>query len=89
MVRTTTTAAGPIATVSALRRSPTDSNVESARRVFCDACGEEIKGEPTGRGIFIWARGDELRLEEPPLCETCASIIAMSAGAMWSEDDGV
>lgn len=38
----------------------------------CDACGAVIEGEPAARGLFLWTRGDEVRFEEPPLCEDCA-----------------
>ena len=43
----------------------------------CDACGEEIEGAPAGSGLFLWTRGDEIRYEEPPLCERCAYAIAV------------
>jgi len=45
--------------------------------VRCDACGEEIEGAPAGSGLFLWTRGEEVRYEEPPLCERCAYAIAV------------
>jgi hypothetical protein len=45
----------------------------------CDACGKWIEGEPGGAGLFVWTRGDEVRYEEPPLCESCASEITVGA----------
>ena len=45
----------------------------------CDLCGAVIEGEPAGKGFLVWARGDDLRVEEPPLCESCAPAIAVEA----------
>jgi hypothetical protein len=63
----------------------------------CDACGETILetdgaegyGFP-GRGIYLWARGDETRLESVPLCASCASAIGMTALGRWEieEEEG-
>jgi len=69
--------------------------VESTR---CDACGEPIVeaeggtngyGVP-GRGIYLWARGNETRIESVPLCASCASAIGMTALARWEieEEEG-
>ena len=48
----------------------------------CDVCGTAL-GEPTGdeppTGVYVWARGDEVRREEAPLCETCSTAIFGSA----------
>jgi hypothetical protein len=45
----------------------------------CDMCGQHFEGEPAGCGLFMWTRGDELRFEEPPLCETCAQDVTLDA----------
>lgn len=60
-----------------------------AEAVRCDACGEAIEGAPAGSGLFLWTRGDEVRYEEPPLCEHCAYAIAVG-GTLASEggDEG-
>ncbi len=62
------------------------------RRGFdCDACGQWFEGEPAGSGLFLWTRGDEVRYEEPPLCEACASEITVGALLKWDaegEDEG-
>lgn len=56
--------------------------------VRCDACDGEIEGEPAGSGLYLWSRGDdELRLEEPPLCEGCATAIGTTALRKWDEED--
>ncbi len=55
----------------------------------CDACGARIDGEPAGRGLYLWTRGDEVRYEEPPLCGACAHAIGLAAMASWElEEDG-
>lgn len=58
--------------------------------VCCDACGAEINGEPAGRGLLLFPRGDDVLREEPPLCERCAHAISMAALARWEmeEEDG-
>ncbi|HEX6767425.1 MAG TPA: hypothetical protein VF103_18130 [Polyangiaceae bacterium] len=53
----------------------------------CDACGKWIDGEPGGAGLFVWTRGDEVRYEEPPLCEECASEIAVGALVKWDTEE--
>lgn len=57
--------------------------------VKCDACGEPIEGSPAGSGLFLWTRGDEVRYEEPPLCERCACAIAVGGMLAWEgEEEG-
>ncbi|HTQ04467.1 MAG TPA: hypothetical protein VMI54_11455 [Polyangiaceae bacterium] len=53
----------------------------------CDACGRSFDGEPAGAGLFLWTRGDEVRYEEPPLCEECASEITVGALVKWDAED--
>jgi hypothetical protein len=65
----------------------------------CDACGGSLAtddddaergyGMP-GRGVYLWARGDEIRFEGAPLCTACASAIGMTALARWEieEEEG-
>jgi len=56
--------------------------------VLCDSCGEPIDGSPAGSGLFLWTRGEEVRYEEPPLCERCAYAIAASGTLqLMSEDE--
>ena len=57
----------------------------------CDMCGEHFDGEPAGSGLFMWSRGDELRFEEPPLCDTCAqngTLDALTRGEAEEEEEG-
>lgn len=53
----------------------------------CDACDEVIEGEPAGSGLYVWTRGDEVRIEEPPLCASCATAIGVTALAQWSVEE--
>ncbi len=56
----------------------------------CDACDVVIDGEPAGKGLFYWFRGDELRFDEPPLCGDCAAAITHAANRAWDieEEEG-
>lgn len=50
----------------------------------CDVCDATLEGEPAGRGLLVWASGDDEtgmgeRVEEPPLCERCATALGVSA----------
>jgi hypothetical protein len=58
--------------------------------LHCDACGALIDGEPAGKGLLLFVRGDHVLREEPPLCERCAHAIGMTALHRWEmeEDDG-
>ena len=60
---------------------------DSKERVRCDSCGEVIEGAPAGSGLFLWTRGEEVRYEEPPLCEACAYAIAASGTVQWDLDE--
>ena len=67
-----------------------DAEQASLPTFECDACGKKVEGEPAGRGLYVWARGDESRYEEPPLCARCANALGLAALAQWEleEDDG-
>ena len=45
----------------------------------CHACNAPLDGEPAGRGLLLFLRGDHIEYEEPPLCERCALAISMTA----------
>lgn len=68
---------------------PSDPDEAPRRKFQCDHCGVEFEGEPGGAGLLLWTRGDEVRFEEPPLCEDCAAAIAVGAFIKWEteEDD--
>ena len=56
----------------------------------CDACGSPIDGEPSGRGLLVFPRGDDIVYEEPPLCKRCAHAVGMTALMRWAleEEEG-
>lgn len=62
------------------------ADTRTPRMFDCDVCGERFDGEPAGSGLFLWTRGDEIRYEEPPLCEQCASKVTLGA-LMTFEDE--
>jgi hypothetical protein len=53
----------------------------------CDVCDEQIDGEPSGRGLYMWTRGDEVRFEEPALCPRCSTAIGVTALAAWNVEE--
>ncbi len=53
----------------------------------CDLCGQRRSGPPGGSGLLIWTRGAEVRYDEPPLCEDCATKVTMGALLSWSEQE--
>ena len=65
--------------------------VDEAR---CDACGGPLDPEEggddhglPGTGVYLWARGDEVRVERVPLCASCASAIGVTALARWEIEE--
>ena len=53
----------------------------------CDQCGQHFDSEPAGSGLFMWARGDEVRFEEPPFCEACAQNVTLDALTRWEAEE--
>jgi hypothetical protein len=45
----------------------------------CHVCDEPIEGEPAGRGLLVFPRGDHLESVEPALCESCSKMLDASA----------
>jgi hypothetical protein len=68
----------------------TQQTATGASELRCDVCDEPIEGEPSGRGLYMWTRGDEVRFEEPVLCRRCSTAIHVTALAAWSieEEEG-
>ncbi|MBX3227016.1 MAG: hypothetical protein KIT84_41215 [Labilithrix sp.] len=63
----------------------------------CSVCSEDLPTDEDddspslrGRGLLVWARGEERRYEEPELCPRCASAIGVTALHRWEieEDEG-
>jgi hypothetical protein len=53
----------------------------------CHACGDAIEGEPAGRGLLVFPRGDGVEYEEPPLCERCALAVGITALYRFAEEE--
>ena len=79
-----------------LDRLPARSSVATHRALFtdvneqrCDLCGALIAegAEDGGSGLYVWTRGDEVRYEEPPLCESCGPALAVTAFRRWEEEE--
>ena len=69
---------------------------ESGEPLACDVCGAQV-GEDSGEGpavpglgMYLWARGEETRREEVPLCAACAAALGVTALARWEieEEEG-
>lgn len=42
---------------------------------------------PPGGGLLLFARDDELRFEQPPLCSRCSVAIGVTALVRWAEEE--
>jgi hypothetical protein len=68
----------------------------SDETVRCDVCSAVVAADAddgyavTGRGLYVWARGEDVRYEEPHLCAGCAAAVGVSALARWEieEEEG-
>jgi hypothetical protein len=45
----------------------------------CHVCDTPILGEPRGRGLLLFPRGDRVDAEEPALCQRCSQTVSASA----------
>ena len=76
------------ASAAALLRLPGECPPEQNRTSYeCDHCGRAFDGIPGGAGLLIWTRGEEVRYEEPPLCEECAAKISVGALLRWEVEE--
>lgn len=59
----------------------------------CDVCGAELSADEDtgwaigGSGMFVWARGDDVRRENAPLCAECGTAVFASAVGRFELDD--
>lgn len=66
---------------------------QKAGEAACDACGlpvpKDAEGStaPSGSGLYVWARGGDVRYEEPPLCSDCAAAIGLTQLRLWEMED--
>jgi len=52
----------------------------------CDACGAPVDGDASS-GLLVFARGEEVHYEEPPLCPRCSVAIGVTALVRWAEEE--
>lgn len=71
----------------ALERGGHDCAAASHPNYVCDRCGGWFTGPPGSSGLFIWTRGGEVRYEEPPLCDGCASALNLNVLVQWREEE--
>jgi hypothetical protein len=94
-------AAGVVGAPAAANSAPCVTATHAAlfvadETVRCDVCDELVVEDSdegyavTGRGLYVWARGDDVRYEEPHLCAGCAAAVGVSALARWEieEEEG-
>ena len=68
-----------------------DEKKEEERR--CDVCGEIAEEDDddacvsSGRGLYIWTRGEETRYEEPPICARCGQALGLAQVRRWAIED--
>jgi hypothetical protein len=60
---------------------------DAPTEAVCDVCEAPVGDEPGGRGLLLWHRGDDVREEEPVLCDECATAITTRALGRIEEDD--
>lgn len=60
---------------------------DHTEKPHCHLCEELIAGEIFGAGLLLWTRGEEVRVEEPPLCFECATSIGVTALARWAHEE--
>ena len=62
---------------------------EVEEAVTCSVCDEVIEGGHT-TGLMMWTRGEEVRFDEPAVCNVCSSAIGVAAFYRWcvGTDDG-
>jgi len=53
----------------------------------CHVCDDPLDGKPATSGLLLWSRGEELRVEEPPLCPACAGSLRIGALARARFED--
>lgn len=55
----------------------------------CAVCESSLANteEPATRGLLVFARGEEVRYEEPPLCDACGAAIGVTQRRLWDLED--
>lgn len=71
--------------VDPLKLAEFESDAVRPHKFVCDHCSKSFDGDPSGAGLLLWTRGEEVRFEEPPLCEECASKLTLGAFSKWEK----
>jgi hypothetical protein len=83
--------AAPSAKKPAVRSAGHEILFETDATLRCDACRAEIREDEgervSGRGLLVFARGEEVRYEEPWLCDACATAIGITQHRIWDLED--
>jgi hypothetical protein len=99
-LRETPTIGRDSAAPSAPRETPSHFATATHEALFesrdehrCDVCGAELHADEDtgcaigGAGMFVWARGDEVRRENAPLCSDCGTAVFASAVGRFDLDE--
>jgi hypothetical protein len=73
-----------VITLDELPAAPTEP--ADGLRYECDLCGEQFEGIPPSSGMLMWTRGEEIRTEEPPLCQKCSERLSLGALLAFEEE---
>ncbi|CAN5358857.1 hypothetical protein BH09MYX1_BH09MYX1_55890 [soil metagenome] len=64
---------------------------ETESATQCTVCGDEITEDDgarvSGSGLLVFARGDDVRYEEPRLCDACATAVGITQHRLWDLED--
>lgn len=63
------------------------ARAEAAATPRCSVCEIPVVDDSGSRGLLVWSRGDEVRYEEPPLCEKCGTVLGIAALAEWQREE--
>lgn len=86
MLRAMSRPAARASLISNIADQPVDEASLPEREYECDQCSRSFAGDPAGAGLLVWMRGDEIRYEEPPLCEECARKLTIGAVLKWDDE---
>ena len=75
---------------AAFARTPAAESFADASGPRCDVCNAVLDpehGEEQGTGIYLWARGRDVRREIVPLCPSCSQAVYGAAVGFFDFED--
>ena len=63
------------------------ADTSAPRCDVCDAVLDPKHGEEQGTGVYLWARGRDVRREIVPLCPTCSQAVYGAAVGFFDFED--